>query len=461
MKKYIYTSLILSGLLYANDNSIIIYNNDLALINSYEDLGKLKKGENNLVFKNVSPNIIANSVSISFPKEIQLLEQNFKYDLINHNNILKHYIEKEITFKEDNIEYKGILLSVEGPYSVINSNNKIFKIDSKNIIVDNIPEGMITKPSLVFRVNAFNEANNSISNLKYLSTGFSWNSDYVANIDGNNLNINGWITIKNNSEVSLKNYKLKVLAGDVNNVDNNIVMQKRMFAYAAENSSVMMDSEVKQEEFSGYQLYDIPFNVDIDKLSSKQINFLNISPKKWNKYNYLKLDYINEINNLNFEQIISFNNSKENGLGFPLPKGIFRFYESDKNKLPVFVGSDNLKNIPINEEVKLSIGKNFNSLIDIKLIDSNVKYNKNYTGKESLFYKYKYDIRNNGNNIETYILKQINPIYNTLKANTKINSEKCLQNEKCSWKEISDSYLEYTLKLSPNEKFDFEVIYSN
>jgi hypothetical protein len=460
MKKYIYTSLILSGLLYANDNSIIIYNDNLALINSYENLGAIKKGENKLVFENVSPNIIANSVSISFPKEIHLLEQNFKYDLVNHNNILKYYIDKDIIFKQDNIEYNGILLSVEGLYSVIKNNNKILKIESKDIIVDNIPEGMITKPSLVFRINSLIDNNNILSNLKYLSTGFSWNSDYVANIEGDNLNINGWITLKNNSDVSLKNYKLKVLAGDVNNADNHI-MQKRMFAYAAENSSVMMDTEIKQEEFSGYQIYDIPFKVDIDKLSSKQINFLNIKPKQWNKYNYLKLDYINEITNLNFEQVISFNNSKENDLGFPLPKGIFRFYETDKNKLPIFVGSDNLKNIPINEEVNLTIGKNFNSLIDIKLIDSNLKYNKNYTGKESLFYKYKYEIRNNGNKEETYILKQINPLFNTLKENSNIKSNKCLNDQKCSWTEISDSYIEFKFKLLPYEKFDFEATYSN
>lgn len=318
---------------------------------------------------------------------------------------------------------------------------------------------MITKPSLLFRISSSDDISNPDIFLRYLSTGFSWSSDYVATIVDNNLFINGWISLKNDSDVSLKNYDLKLLAGDVNSVDNIDKPQMMRMNMMAKSSVMEADTiNISNKEFSGYHIYKIPFKVDIDKKSSKQINFLNINTDDWNKYNEIDL-YYGEVNNAKFNQVISFKNNKESGLGEPLPAGVIRFYQKDLiDNSSYFIGSSNLSDTPKDEVVKLIIGQNFDSVIDVKIIDS--KFDSTYTNQKS-YLKVKFDIRNNGDKKEVYKIKQNNPIVNTLKANTYIKSENCLNNDKCSYKEISDSIIEFSLKLNPKEKYSFEAIFSN
>jgi len=56
---------------------------------------------------------------------------------------------------------------------------------------------------------------------------------------------------------------------------------------------------------------------------------------------------------------IKFKNSKENGLGIPLPAGIMRFYKEDSDGSLQFVGEDRIEHTPKGEEVKLKIGESF------------------------------------------------------------------------------------------------------
>lgn len=111
MFKPILLSLFAISCLYS-DNSIVVYNNGLSLFDIKSKLGDIKKGENTLLYENISPDLISNSVSVIFPDNVYLLEQNFKYDLINQENILKFFIDKEVIYDKESSK-KGILLSLE------------------------------------------------------------------------------------------------------------------------------------------------------------------------------------------------------------------------------------------------------------------------------------------------------------------------------------------------------------
>lgn len=455
------TFLLTSNLLSSTiDNNITVYNNDLRFFDETKNINKINKGIDNIIYENISPNLIQDSVSISLNNDIKLLEQNYKFDLVNFNNILKHYINKEIIYidntDEKNItKLKAILLSVENNNVVIKdiSTNNISLIPSKNVIVDKLPDGMITKPSLIFKTNSENEYNNLNINLKYLSYGFNWKADYVLTLDGDNLISNGWITLTNNTDLFLNNYNLKLVSGNVNNVDtiNNynprIMKQKNMLA----ESSMVRDTVVKENSFSGYHIYTIPFKVDIDAKTQKQINFINFQTKNWNKINKLELNNIDTMK-YKFNQIIKFENKKEYGLGMRLPEGNVRVYGKNlQDNSLTFIGSNKIENTPENEKIEINIGENFDSVLETTLVENN----KNN-------YIIKYDLRNNSKDEQTYVIKQ--NIYN---FDYNHNYEKmfyessCIKDNKCKIKEISHNVIEYELTLNKFDNFNFKTIYSN
>ena len=58
----------------------------------------------------------------------------------------------------------------------------------------------------------------------YRTTGFSWKSDYsiILSSDEKKADVGGWVTIDNNSGKMYKNAKLKLIAGDVNTVNQAV-----------------------------------------------------------------------------------------------------------------------------------------------------------------------------------------------------------------------------------------------
>ena len=54
--------------------------------------------------------------------------------------------------------------------------------------------------------------------LSYLTSGLSWKADYVALFDEakNTMDLQGWITLSNNSGTPFENAKTQLVAGDVN-----------------------------------------------------------------------------------------------------------------------------------------------------------------------------------------------------------------------------------------------------
>ena len=52
----------------------------------------------------------------------------------------------------------------------------------------------------------------------YLATNLSWNADYVLTVarDDKSADLDGWVTLANNSGTAFHNARLQLVAGDVN-----------------------------------------------------------------------------------------------------------------------------------------------------------------------------------------------------------------------------------------------------
>jgi len=74
---------------------------------------------------------------------------------------------------------------------------------------------------------------------------------------------------------------------------------------------------------------------------------------------------------------LEFTNSKENGLGIPLPKGKIKIYQRDKSGSVQMLGEDQIDHTPKDETIKLKIGNAFDVVCErnqtgFRKISSNV-----------------------------------------------------------------------------------------
>jgi len=225
---------------------LTVYNMNLALIREIRPI-TLTKGLNTIVLPDIPATIDGTSLhfsSLTDPKSVRVLEQNFQYDLIHHAKLLEKYLGKEVEFvrydqaTEKEFSVFGKLLATGwqqqasyNPYGqrlppssysysgqmIAEINGKVEIGPSGRLILPSLSEGLILKPQLQWLLSS-TRAGSHNTEISYLATQLSWNCDYVVllNQEDTKLDLTGWVTLTNNSGTSFKDAGLKLVAGDLN-----------------------------------------------------------------------------------------------------------------------------------------------------------------------------------------------------------------------------------------------------
>jgi hypothetical protein len=339
--------------------SLTIYNGGFGAVKEIRKVN-LSGSETEVIFADVAQQIETDSLLV---EGLNIIEFNYDYDLVDRDKLLKKYIDKEVYLKDRKTGEKKScrLLSVEGAGRCVledNDTKEIYIDTQAEIVLPSLPSGLIVKPALVWKIGKSTSEDVKVS---YLSKGFIWNANYVIEILEKTLNIAGWAEIENQSGTTFENVKIKLIAGDVNRIqdDDRYVMEDRM--YNCESSAA---PQAEEKAFFDYHMYTLLNPTTLKDNQTKQINILNGLNIPYKKY--YKLNMNEERANV----IVEFTNKKECGLGYAMPKGKIKLYKADEadNSLE-FIGEDSIGHTPKDEDIKLTIGNAFDITFDFTEVD--------------------------------------------------------------------------------------------
>ncbi|MFH2068641.1 MAG: DUF4139 domain-containing protein [Candidatus Omnitrophota bacterium] len=363
---------------------LTIYNQNFALVRDLRFLN-LKEGMNQVRFSDIASQIDATSVhfkSLTAPAECSILEQNFEYDLVNADKLLRKYIDNEIKIlTQDSSFYQGFLSSYDSNQLVLVKDKEkgpVFMVNRENIRnleFPQLPEGLITKPTLVWSL-ANAKSGRHLVELGYLTNGMTWRADYVASVakDDKNISLNAWVTINNNSGAGYENAGLKLIAGDVHRVTEQPAVQRDVILRA--EKSMAAAAQFEEKSFFEYHLYTLQRKTDLKNNQTKQIA-LFAAPRvpvekiytydgalyRWYYYDSWK----DQPYNKKVEVKLDFKNSEKNGLGIPLPKGKIKVYKADSDDTLQFIGEDQIDHTPKDEKISLFLGNAFDVVGERKI----------------------------------------------------------------------------------------------
>ena len=376
---------------------LTVYNQGFALVKEPRELN-LQKGVQEVVVEDVAQMIESNSVgirSISNPGSFSVLEQNYKYDLINAEAILQKAVGKRITFTRvmpdgKRERFSGILLSAPNSASP-NGNNTtyngmVIRTDDGRIIlnptgeveVSEIPAGMISKPSLVWTLDSDTAGKNKIE-LSYLTQGMGWTADYVLALDkeGKKGDVKGWVTLTNNSGTTYSDAKLKLLAGDVNRIRTEMAQSGSLRAPGAPSGANR--ANMQEEQFAEYHLYSVARPVTVANRELKQVSLLEAVDVPVEKrlivdamrsyrslYGYRPGEGQIGTGNIKPLVLIEFVNDKESNLGMPFPAGKIKVFQRDSSGSLQMLGEDRIEHTPRKERLSLAVGKAFDIVCERK-----------------------------------------------------------------------------------------------
>lgn len=387
-----------SAMLVPGSTEITIYNQGLGFVKDVRTL-KLSKGSQNIIVEDVAQLIDATSVGfkcLSNPGSVSILEQNYQYDLISPQAILEKSVGKRIRFTrsfgttKESVE--GILLS--SPTSVVNTgegneysyNGLVIKTDDGRIILSpqgeidvlEIPAGLISKPSLVWQLESQQEQEAKME-LSYLTEGMSWSANYVLTLgDQGTGDIQGWVTLNNQSGLGFVDANLKLLAGDVNLVPKEVPMNGAAYDMAFTTAAPKKQASFKEEGLFEYHLYTLQRPATVKNKETKQLSLLegfNVPLKKvisFEHYNEMDDSDQNAVEDLESSVKVKFTNDEKSHMGMPMPAGKVRLYQRDAKGSLQFLGEDKIKHTPRDEKVSLTVGKAF----DVKATHKRTSFSK-------------------------------------------------------------------------------------
>jgi hypothetical protein len=354
--------------------ALTIYNVNLGLVKDQRQI-KLFNGIGDLRFMDVAAQIIPTSVHIKSlldPHSLQVLEQNYEYDLLNPQKLLDKYVGKEVELytKNPHTEREEIVTAT----LLSNNGQPIFKIGDKitfghpgRIIFPGVPENLNAKPTLVWMIENSLPSTQQIE-ASYLTSGINWRSDYVVTLNDKDdkAGLSGWVTIDNHSGTTYRNAKLKLVAGDVNRVKDEQEYKDKMMQVAERAAAKAPAPQFKEDSFFEYHIYSLERPSTVKDNQTKQISLVsadNIPVKKEllyygaNYYYYSR--YGEAMSHQKIGVFVEIQNRKESHLGMPLPKGTVWVYKADKEGSLQFVGEDSIDHTPKDEKVRIKLGDAF------------------------------------------------------------------------------------------------------
>lgn len=375
----------------APDLSVTIYNSDLALVEDARDLN-LKAGRQRLEFKDVSAAIRPETVSLS-AAGVTIIEQNFDYDLLTPDKLMEKAVGQQVRIVRTNpgdgketTEVATVLAANEGVVLRIGDRIEVLRDDGvpTRVIFDKVPETLRARPTLSVTVDA-DKAGPRASKLSYLTSGLGWKADYVALFDEKKgaLDLQGWITLTNNSGTPFDNARTQLVAGEVNQLNNGGYRQRSTAMQSAGTESG------DGERLADYYVYPLPQRTTILANQSKQVGFLSaqgVAAKK--VYEVREGWFTSQANPSSATVAIQFSNARLAGLGSQLPAGVMRVYMRDQAGDPKFVGENSIGHTPAGSELSIKTGDAFDVTSQATLVS------EEKVSKTRSRYAMKYLIRN-------------------------------------------------------------------
>ncbi|NNC47838.1 MAG: DUF4139 domain-containing protein [Sphingomonas sp.] len=358
------------------DVSLTIYNGNVALVTDVRQLS-FPAGRSRQEFPDVSAQIRAETVSFAAPGTA-IVEQNFDYDLLTPRKLIEKAVGQDITIVRINPatgaevrERARVLSANQGVVLRIGNRIEVLRDDRlpTRVIFDRVPPNLRARPTLSVTVES-DRSGSRPTQIRYLTPGLGWNADYVALFDerANAIDVQGWITLTNNTGTTFHNANVLMVAGDMNNRETSM---RR--GTPRSNPGRPGTEAGDRERLGDFYLYPLANRTTVANAQTKQVSFLDVQGADAEKrYEYTVRWRMNMDEPESAFSVIKFDNGSGGGLGDQLPAGTVRVYMRDAQGQPQFIGASQIDHTPMGSELAIRTGEAFDVQVQSNVLSREV-----------------------------------------------------------------------------------------
>jgi hypothetical protein len=264
---------------------------------------------------------------------------------------------------------EGTLVAADGSWLVLRADDRAVVTLSRAAVEEvrlaDPPATLSLRPTLEAVVEG-GRSGRIDAELSYLTGGLSWNAEHVVTRKGERGAVwSAAVTVENTTGRDFVDADLKLVAGDVGRVmpPRPVPMYKRgeVLSMAAEAGA----ADLSEQTFSEYHLYTLGRPATLRDRESQSLSMIEprdvrITPR----YLYRSVDPRGVTSQ------IEVMNTKDAGLGVPLPAGRVRFYETDAAGTLQFTGEARIAHTAEGEKATLDVGRAFDLAAERREVSS-------------------------------------------------------------------------------------------
>ncbi|HZF93424.1 MAG TPA: DUF4139 domain-containing protein [Allosphingosinicella sp.] len=348
--------------------AVTIYNNDLGLVQDRRTIA-LPAGRTRQEFPDVSAQIRAETVSVA-ADGIEIVEQNFDYDLLSPQALMTAAVGETITLVRTNpgtgaeLRERARVLAVNGGVVLqIGERIEVLRDDGLpvRVIFDRVPANLRARPTLSVTMESARAGARPVT-LSYLTPGLGWRADYVTLFDeaAGRIDVQGWITLSNTTGTTFSNANTMLVAGAVGQGQD----ANRRRGYPDDEDPAALrragTETSARERLGDFYLYPLAERTTIANRQTKQVSFLDVSGAPAERGYEFRNGWLGTAEQArSASTVLRFSSSRDQGLGDALPAGIVRVYQRDARGNPQFVGESRIGHTPMGSSLGLVTGEAF------------------------------------------------------------------------------------------------------
>lgn len=383
---------------------------DLEWLNGYALISETRRvaipaGESDIRFEGVAGGILPQSAIVTgFPEGI--VERNRDAYLLSAASLIDRSLGRRVHLRRTSTatgavtEQEAVIRSGADGALVLQTPEGFEALRCTGLretpVFAEVPAGLSARPTLSVRTRSSRAVTATVT-LSYLSSGFDWQANYVANLsaDGSHVALFAWVTLASSDETSFRNADTQAVAGRLNRErvereeraedalhlrcwpslrTSDIPLQRPEPGGAGRGRRPMLDSAVPMtsvaseeivltgsripppETLGDVKLYRIPEPVTVAANSQKQVAFLEQSNVAVQAVYRQRLDPGEDGSTQRASRVLVTRNRTEEGLGMPLPAGSVQLFAMAGGR-PILLGEGALDDRAVGEDVEIVIGE--------------------------------------------------------------------------------------------------------
>ncbi len=335
-----------------SDVDVTVYQNGVSLIRDTRYVS-LFKGYNRILFNNVSPNFIADSVLVSPNKqgEFSVFEYNFINRDLTRLGLLSRSIGYDVIITESNKPSntdtsKAKLIHYDDSEVTVKFNGKVAVMPINSIAFTEAVIRGLGRTAFEVLVDATSTGRVQVD-LCYLAHGLRWQPRYKVEVsnDFSYAVFRIYAQLHNESDWSIKNVNLKLDSSS---------------PHLKENPEKSEQKDDLYKSTDGKLSYFSPLKMNILKKSLKMVHIKSANVKNPRKGYLLtipsKILYKPNLggSELSIQNVIILKNDKASGLGINMSSGVGQIFKVNKDNTD-FIGEQNIDILRENEGIPIVI----------------------------------------------------------------------------------------------------------